>query len=78
MSGYKIIDVDTHVTEMPDVWTSQVPAHMRDAVPVSILTHVETCGGIWYKRLRPDSPLLPAWGSKKSSQELRGNAPRGV
>src|SRR5713101_8179975 len=33
MSGYTIIDVDTHVTEMPDVWVSRVPARMRDAVP---------------------------------------------
>lgn len=33
MTEYTIIDVDTHVTETPDVWTSRVPAHMRDAVP---------------------------------------------
>jgi predicted TIM-barrel fold metal-dependent hydrolase len=45
MSGYKIIDVDTHVTETPDVWTSRVPAHMRDAVP-----HVDTDdrGRLWW------------------------------
>ena len=33
MSGYTIIDVDTHVTETPDLWTSRVPARMRDRVP---------------------------------------------
>jgi predicted TIM-barrel fold metal-dependent hydrolase len=33
MSGYTIIDVDTHVTEVPDLWTSRVPASMRDSVP---------------------------------------------
>jgi len=33
MSGYTIIDVDTHVTEQPDLWTSRVPASMRDRVP---------------------------------------------
>ena len=33
MSGYTIIDVDTHVTETPDLWTSRVPARMREAVP---------------------------------------------
>lgn len=33
MNGYTIIDVDTHVTEPPDLWTSRVPARMRDAVP---------------------------------------------
>ena len=33
MSGYTIIDVDTHVTETPDLWTSRVPDKMKDAVP---------------------------------------------
>ena len=33
MSGYTIIDVDTHVTETPDLWTSRVPERMRDSVP---------------------------------------------
>ena len=33
MSGYTIIDVDTHVTETPDLWTSRAPASMRDRVP---------------------------------------------
>jgi len=33
MSGYTIIDVDTHVTEKPDLWTSRAPAKMRDRVP---------------------------------------------
>ncbi len=33
MTEYTIIDVDTHVTEAPDLWTSRVPARMRDAVP---------------------------------------------
>ena len=33
MSGYSIIDVDTHVSELPDTWTSRVPAAMRDRVP---------------------------------------------
>ena len=33
MANYTIIDVDTHVTEAPDLWTSRVPASMRDSVP---------------------------------------------
>lgn len=33
MSGYTIIDVDTHVTETPDLWTSRAPAKMKDKVP---------------------------------------------
>jgi uncharacterized protein len=45
MSGYKIIDVDTHVTEMPDLWTSRVPAHMRDAVP---RVDTDARGRLWW------------------------------
>jgi predicted TIM-barrel fold metal-dependent hydrolase len=33
MSGYIIIDTDTHVSEPPDLWTSRVPARMRGQVP---------------------------------------------
>lgn len=33
MTQYRIIDVDTHVTESADLWTSRVPAKMRDTVP---------------------------------------------
>jgi len=33
MSSYSIIDVDTHVTESPDLWTSRAPARMKDLVP---------------------------------------------
>ena len=33
MSGYTIIDADTHVTETPDLWISRAPAAMRDRVP---------------------------------------------
>ena len=31
MSAYTIIDVDTHVTEVPDLWSERLPARMRDA-----------------------------------------------
>ena len=31
--SYSIIDVDTHVTELPDLWTSRAPAKMKDQVP---------------------------------------------
>ncbi len=45
MSGYTIIDVDTHVTEAPDLWTSRVPARMRDAVP---RVDTDAKGRIWW------------------------------
>jgi len=40
MSGYTIIDVDTHVTETPDLWTRRAPERMRDMVP-----RIETTNG---------------------------------
>ena len=30
---YTIIDADTHVTEAPDLWTSRVPARLKNRVP---------------------------------------------
>jgi len=33
MPAYSIIDVDTHITETPDVWSKRVPARYRDAAP---------------------------------------------
>ena len=33
MSGYTVIDSDTHVTETPDLWTSRVPEKVRHLVP---------------------------------------------
>jgi uncharacterized protein len=41
---FRVIDVDTHLTEPPDVWTSRVPASMADRVP-----HVERRDGrdVW-------------------------------
>ncbi len=39
-AAHGVIDVDTHLTEPPDVWTSRVPAAMRDQVP-----HIERIEG---------------------------------
>jgi predicted TIM-barrel fold metal-dependent hydrolase len=39
-SKYRVIDVDTHVTEPPDVWTSRVPSRWRERVP-----HIERIDG---------------------------------
>lgn len=33
MTAYSIIDVDTHITEVADLWTQRAPASMRDRVP---------------------------------------------
>ncbi len=41
---FEVIDVDTHVTEPPDVWTARMPASLHDKVP-----HIERIDGqdIW-------------------------------
>jgi predicted TIM-barrel fold metal-dependent hydrolase len=33
LAGIKVIDVDTHVTEWPDLWTSRAPARLKNLVP---------------------------------------------
>ncbi len=45
MSGYTIIDVDTHVTETPDLWTSRVPDKLKDAVP---RLDLDAKGRLWW------------------------------
>jgi hypothetical protein len=47
MTGYTIIDSDTHVTETPDVWTSRAPAHLRDRVPRIETSAKGTRDGCW-------------------------------
>jgi uncharacterized protein len=37
---YAVIDVDTHLTEPPDVWTARMPAHLHERVP-----HIERIDG---------------------------------
>jgi predicted TIM-barrel fold metal-dependent hydrolase len=55
MTAYSIIDVDTHVTEAPDLWTSRVPARMRDAVPrIQIDKHGRN---MWYIGDQPVAKL---------------------
>ena len=33
LAGVKVIDVDTHITEWDDLWTSRAPASLKDRVP---------------------------------------------
>ena len=50
---YKVIDVDTHVTEPPDVWTSRVSAKWGDRIP-----HVVRMGKKdWW--MIGDKPVMP-------------------
>jgi uncharacterized protein len=51
LRGIKIIDVDTHLTEPPDLWTSRVPATYKDRVP-----YVRRTGAVdqWFYK---DTPI---------------------
>ena len=33
LAGIKIIDVDTHISESPDLWTERAPARLKDRMP---------------------------------------------
>ncbi|MBI2799923.1 MAG: amidohydrolase [Gammaproteobacteria bacterium] len=45
MPAYSIIDVDTHVTEVPDLWSKRVPARMRDSAP---RVETDSAGRQWW------------------------------
>ncbi len=47
MSGYTIIDVDTHVTESPDLWTSRAPAGCVTKCRASRPAAMAACRGSW-------------------------------
>src|SRR5215471_17547754 len=51
LRGIKVIDIDTHLTEPPDLWTAQVPAASKDRVP-----YVKRVGPVdqWFYK---DTPL---------------------
>ncbi len=50
---HRVIDVDTHITEPPDVWTSRVSSKWGNDVP-----HIERLGGkdIWIVAGKPSVP----------------------
>jgi uncharacterized protein len=41
---FHVIDVDTHLTEPPDVWTARMPVALHDRIP-----HIERVDGrdVW-------------------------------
>ena len=69
---YKVIDVDTHVTEPRDVWTSRVSSKWGDRIP-----HVVRLGNVdmW---MIGDKPVLPPGGGSSTggiSAECRNGIP---
>ena len=44
-SSYRIISVDDHVVEPPDLWTSRLPAKFRDRAPHVVRQKVKLGAG---------------------------------
>ena len=63
IKGIKIIDVDTHLTEPGDLWTSRAPAKYRDLVPRVV--HVQNSElaklGVFRPKNTEDSESSPVW-----------------
>jgi predicted TIM-barrel fold metal-dependent hydrolase len=51
-----VIDVDAHITEPADVWTSRVPAKFRDQAPY-LIRETETGKDVWH--IGDGTPLVP-------------------
>ena len=68
---YTLIDVDAHITESPDTWTSRVAAKFRDRVP-----HVRRVDGkdVWFIDGQVASPVGPT--APAGWREPRGRAVR--
>jgi hypothetical protein len=66
-----VIDVDSHLTEPPDLWTSRVPARFVDRVPA--MTRNEQGRDIWVL----DGPLPGRTGDARAvpARRLRRHGP---
>lgn len=64
ISDIPIIDIDTHIVEPPDLWTSRVPAKWRDQVPL-VRWDADAQEEVWYigdRRLHPvGNPAMAGW-----------------
>jgi hypothetical protein len=75
MSGYTIIDADTHVTESPDLWTSRAPASMRDRVPYVVMG--DDGSQRWVLGGTRSSPLASVGMTATAGRGSFNNPPRG-
>ncbi len=82
MSGYTIIDVDTHVTETPDLWTSRAPARMRDQVPrIETESNGRMSWVVGGKSMLANPGMTATAGAgsfKQSAEDFRGDASRRI
>jgi predicted TIM-barrel fold metal-dependent hydrolase len=60
--GIKVIDVDTHLTEPGDLWTSRAPAKYKDLVPRVVFRRNSELHGLpGWRADRPDDETSPTW-----------------
>jgi uncharacterized protein len=62
VKGIKVIDVDTHLTEPGDLWTSRAPEKYKDLVPRVIFRKNSELHGLpGWRSDRPDDEESPTW-----------------
>jgi len=62
IKGIKVIDVDTHLTEPGDLWTSRAPARYKDLVPrVIYRKNSELHSVVGWRPDRPGDEDSPVW-----------------
>ena len=72
-STARVIDVDTHLTEPPDVWTARVPAALHEQVP-----HIERVDGsdVWMADGNDSArPATTRWPASTASCRSRSRRP---
>ena len=71
---FRVIDVDTHLTEPPDVWTARMPAALHDGVPAHRAHRRRaTCG--WPAASASARPATTRWPGGTASCRRRSRRP---
>ncbi len=69
LSGIKVIDVDTHWSEPPDLWTSRAPAKFKDIVPQ---IHEKDGARWWFIDGKPFGKVQHASSIRKDGEKVLG------
>jgi predicted TIM-barrel fold metal-dependent hydrolase len=68
LTGVKVVDADTHITEWPDLWTSRAPRKYKDRVPQRriidgtvrwMIDDYELARGYGYSAIKKDGSKVP-------------------
>ncbi len=73
LAGIKVIDVDTHLTEPHDLWTSRAPAKWKERVPQ--VKMVEGKRAVGHRRQDQMAVAnLPAWSGPTASSPAESSS----